>query len=79
MNPIELAAITGLITALVGAVIAMRKFKPERDSLVVTQAQGAATILNDLVRTLYAEIDRLRAEIDRLKEELERCRGERKK
>lgn len=85
MNPIELASIAAIVSALAGALVALRRFRPEKDSLVVTQAQGAATILNDLVRTLYAEIERERAgrqrdheraeaEIRGLREELARCR-----
>lgn len=72
MSPIELTAVAGLLTAVVGAIVAMRKLRPERDSLVLTQAQGAATILNDLVQTLYKEIDRQRREHEECREELHR-------
>lgn len=60
MSPVEITAILGALATLVGTLIAFKKIKPERDSMVITSAQGATTILNDLVKTLYTEIDRLR-------------------
>lgn len=60
MTGIELTAVAGFVTAIVGAFAVLYKVKPDRDSLVITQAQGAATILNDLVDTLRAEVVRER-------------------
>jgi hypothetical protein len=60
MTPVELTALAGVIATVSGVLIAWRKLRPERDALVLTTTQGATTILNDLVKTLYAEIDRLR-------------------
>lgn len=61
MTGIEITAIAGLITALAGAVTMFFKVRPDRDALIITQAQGAATIMNDLVETLHEELTRERA------------------
>lgn len=82
MAPVEVTAVIGAVTVCIGTVIALVKLRPEKDSLVLTQAQGAATILNDLVNTLRDEITRLREENKRLtelntqlKEEVRNARG----
>jgi uncharacterized iron-regulated membrane protein len=54
MTPVELTALAGVIATVSGVLIAWRKLRPERDALVLTTTQGATTILNDLVKTLYA-------------------------
>lgn len=71
MSVVELTALAGVIATLSGVLIAWRKLRPERDALVLTTAQGATTILNDLVKTLYAEIDRLRSRERALEQEVE--------
>lgn len=63
MSPLELAAVGGMFTAVVGAITALLRFRPDADSVVLTQAQGAATILNDLVQTLNAEVLKVRQEL----------------
>lgn len=60
MSPAELGTYIGLAVAVAGAFAVLYKLKPERDSLIITQTQGAATILNDLVDTLRAEVQRER-------------------
>lgn len=60
MTPAELVTYLGLAVAIAGAVAVLYKLKPERDSLIITQTQGAATILNDLVDTLREEVQRER-------------------
>lgn len=76
MSPAELATYIGLCVALAGVIATIYKLKPERDSLVITQTQGAATILNDLVDTLREELVRERelrkATHARLNEEIAR-------
>ena len=67
MSPVEFTAIAGFITAVVGALVTLYKIKPDRDALIITQAQGAATILNDLVETLREEVERERAACSRYK------------
>lgn len=86
MSPAELTLYIGIVVAIPGAYAVLKKLRPEKDSLVITQAQGAAKILDDLVQTLYRETDRLRAELRSSKEEnvelrreLERLRRERRK
>jgi hypothetical protein len=74
VTPTLIAAITTMITASVGAIAVLRKLRPERETLVLTTAQGATTILNDLVKTLYVEIERLREREEELEAELEACR-----
>lgn len=64
MSPIEIGAIVSLIAAVVAAIGAAFRIKPDRDAVLITSAQGAATILNDLVKTLREEVqhERERAE-----------------
>lgn len=50
----------GFITAL----LAVYKARPERDSVVVTTTQNAATILKGLNEALYADLNRARRERD---------------
>jgi hypothetical protein len=74
MTPVEIAAVAGLLTAVVGAVVTLVRLRPEANAIVLTQAQGAATILNDLVQTLNHEIERLRVENAELQAEVRRLR-----
>lgn len=62
----EVGGVVAAIATLLGSWVTLRKLRPERDTLVLTSAQGAATILNDLVKTLREEIDRLRKHEDEL-------------
>lgn len=55
----DLAAFGTMVAALIGAVIAFIKLGGERRSLKITADQGAATIYDNLVRTLQAEVTRL--------------------
>jgi peptidoglycan hydrolase CwlO-like protein len=68
---------TQIIIALLGggvitAIVAAFKFKPEKDAIVVTAAQGAATILNGVIDALQEEIKRKDAEIERLRQQCEK-------
>lgn len=76
MNAVEVSAIAGAVATLVGALIALRRMRPDRDHLIITSAQGATTILNDLVKTLYAEIDRLRTREASLEAEIHKLEGQ---
>lgn len=79
MTPLEIAAILGAVTAFIGAVATVVRLRPDRDALIITQAQGAATIYDDLVKTLREEIVRQREEMAILRQErdaaVEECRG----
>lgn len=50
----------GTLAVVLGTVATIYKLRPDRDVLMITQAQGASTILNDLVDTLREEITRER-------------------
>lgn len=76
MTGFELSAIGLIITAVAGAFAVIYKLKPDSDALVITQAQGAATILNSLVETLREEVQREREENVRLRQENVRLRKE---
>jgi hypothetical protein len=52
--------VVGALTVIFGAVATIYKLQPDRDVLMITQAQGASTILNDLVDTLREELTRER-------------------
>ena len=73
-NIVEFSVLFGSISALIGALIAWKKINPEEDSLIITQAQGAAQIYDNLVKSLYAEIDRLNSELRRIRDERDRLR-----
>lgn len=47
----------GIITAIIAAI----KFRPERDSVIVTSAQNATNILKQLNTNLQAELQRQRS------------------
>lgn len=76
MTPVEVASILSGVTALVGAVVLLRRFRPEKDSMLITQAQGAATIYDNLVQTLQGEIERLGEDNARLRADNVRLRLE---
>lgn len=61
MTVVEISALGGLITAVVGAIGVIYRFKPSRDALVLTNVQGSFVILNDLTTTLQTEVTRLNA------------------
>lgn len=69
MNPTELAGIIGAVGVAMGAIAAFYKLRPDRDVLLITQAQGASTILNDLVETLREEVERERKRVQQLEKE----------
>lgn len=76
MTPIELVSIGGFITVVAGALVTVLRLRPDRDALIITQAQGAGKMYNDLVKTLHSEIERLRVEVAALRVEVDRLRVE---
>lgn len=72
--------IAGVLTAaggLLGAVIAWRKIQPEKDSIVVTAAQGALVVQSGVLDELREELQRIRADHEELRGEIRRVRSER--
>lgn len=76
--------VLGLITAaggFLGAVVAWRKIKPEKDSIIVTAAQGAlvvqAGVLDELREELARNRQRLTDVENALRDEIRRLRTER--
>lgn len=57
---VELTGLVGIVTVFLGTVATIYKLRPDRDVLMITQAQGASTILNELVDTLREELVRER-------------------
>lgn len=57
---VEITGLVGGITVILGTIATLYKLRPDRDVLMITQAQGASTILNDLVETLREEVSRER-------------------
>ena len=69
MVALTTSEILTLVSILLGggfiaALVAVYKAKPERDSVVVSSAQNAATILQGLNDALYTELERARADRD---------------
>lgn len=59
-------AITGTLLALagvVGAIIAVFKLSPERQSIFITTAQGAVIVQSGVIDDLREELERLRGRI----------------
>lgn len=80
LNIVEVATVLGVLAAVATAYATLRKLPKEEGSLVLTQTQGAATVLNDLVSTLYKELERRDQEIKRLQakvDEYESTRNDR--
>jgi predicted RNase H-like nuclease (RuvC/YqgF family) len=75
----NIALYAGALAAVVGAVIALAMFGPNRRGVLITNEQGAAKIYDDLVDTLQAEVERQRGEISALRAELEGERAERRR
>lgn len=75
-------ALVAVISAIVTGIIAVRKLGPERDSLFITSAQGAAVIMDNLISTLREEVDRerttnaaLAAQVEQLTDENDRLKA----
>lgn len=86
----EVAGILAAAAALGGVLLALIKLGGERDTLTITRAQGATTILDAALKSLNAELERkddiiedqerafvaLRQHAEHLAEELARCRAD---
>jgi glycine/D-amino acid oxidase-like deaminating enzyme len=66
MNTTEIISIISVILGggFIGAMVAIYKARPERDSVVVTSAQNAALILRGLNDALYSDLIRTRRDRD---------------
>jgi hypothetical protein len=60
----------GFLTGLA----ALMKFKPEKDAIVVSAAQGAVVVQTSVIDALQEELDRARREKAEVHTELESCR-----
>ena len=84
MTPAEISLLLGAVAAVVSAITAFIKFGlGERGTLTISQAQGAATIMDGVVKALNAELDRkdeiiqaIKGERDMLRTRLAECEGE---
>jgi hypothetical protein len=73
--------VTSVIVALVGGgfvtgFVALLKFKPEKDAIVVTAAQGALVVQTGVMDALQEELDRARADSSALRAEIAAVRKE---
>lgn len=61
MNPLVIAIITTLLTGgFIGALVAVYRAKPDRDSVIVSSAKDATEMYRGLNEGLYAELERER-------------------
>lgn len=72
----EGASLVALVGAVVTGIIMVKKVGPEKDSLFISSAQGAAVIMDNLIDTLRQEVDRCRARIEALEAEAVRLLAE---
>lgn len=70
----ELTAIGGFIVTLAAVVVGALRFGfVDRKTVKIGEQQGAAKIYDDLVQTLYREIDRLEKAAERERGSREQC------
>jgi hypothetical protein len=72
--------VTVLLVALMGGglfsgIVALLKFKPEKDAVVVSAAQGAVIVQSGVIDALQEELRRAREERDESRREAEVERG----
>lgn len=72
INWADITAILGVISALGLAFVGIRKLGPEKDSIYITSAQGAAVIMEGLVSTLRQELERERQKSEELEADVRR-------
>lgn len=75
----EITAIVGVISALALAFVGIRKLGPEKDSIYISSAQGAAVIMEGLISTLRQELEREREKVSYLEAEVIRLEAENKR
>lgn len=75
----EVSAIVGVISACGLAYIGIRKLGPEKDSIYISSAQGAAVIMEGLIGTLRTELERERKRTEELEADIEHLQTENKK
>jgi chromosome segregation ATPase len=61
---------------IVGAIVAFRKLVPERESIIVTAAQGAIVIQGSVLDELREEIDRLNSRLQEVRDDAHELRQE---
>lgn len=74
----EGGAIIGIVSAIGLAYVSIRKLGPEKDSIYISSAQGAAVIMEGLIGTLRTELERERERVDELESDIERLQAENK-
>lgn len=72
----EISAIVGVISAGALAFVGIRKLGPEKDSIYISSAQGAAVIMEGLITTLRLELERERTKITYLEAKVSRLESE---
>jgi len=72
------AGVVGLLGGgLLAGLAALVKARPERDAIVITQAQGALTVQSGVIDTLREEIARLERQLVQVREDHRRERERR--
>lgn len=73
---VEIALAVIMPGGLIGAIVALIKLRPDENTAVITQAQGAAVAQDTLVKGVERERDYWRDEAIRLRQENEHLRRE---
>ena len=73
--------LTAVIVALMGGgfitgLIALLKYKPEKDAIVVSAAKGAVVVQSGVIDALQEELDRARADSALARKEIQEVRNE---
>lgn len=73
--------VTSVVVVLLGGgfitgLVALLKFKPEKDAIVVSAAQGAVVVQSGVIDALQEELDRARADLSALREDFDAMRRE---
>lgn len=70
MDPSTIAFISGVLAVgFPGGIFAIYKLRPERDSLLITNAQGRVKLIDDINDALTEEIDRQKSIVKEITEE----------
>ena len=76
VNIVELSALVALITAVVGAIIAVVKLPTDRGTLRITKEQGSMMMRDNFISALQRELERKNVDIDRLERKSVRLEDE---
>lgn len=79
MNPLTIVSALAALGGIVGAILAVFKLSPERQSIFISTAQGAVIVQAGVIDDLREELVHLRKRIDDcelVEQQVDRLRGE---